>query len=46
MKQNRCEGQTSDEAMLVQRATGHDVDTFGKPYGMHLASVHRHIEIA
>jgi len=41
--QNRSEGQTSDEAMLVQRAIGHDADAFGRLYDMHVDRVYRHI---
>ena len=43
MKQNRSEGQTSDEAMLVQRAIGHDAEAFGRLYDMHVDRVYRHI---
>ena len=46
MNQNRSEGQTSDEAMLVQRAIGHDAEAFGRLYDMHVDRVYRHIEIA
>jgi len=41
--QNRSEGQTSDEAMLVQRAIGHDAEAFGRLYDMHVDRVYRHI---
>jgi len=44
--QNRSEGQTSDEAMLVQRAIGHDAEAFARLYDMHVDRVYRHIEIA
>ncbi len=43
MKQNRSEGQTSDEAMLVQRAIGHDAEAFGRLYDMNVDRVYRHI---
>ena len=43
MNQNRFEGQTSDEAMLVQRAIGHDAEAFGRLYDMHIDRVYRHI---
>jgi hypothetical protein len=46
MNQNSYEGQMLDEAILVQRAVGHDTDAFGEPYGMHVSRVHGHIEIA
>jgi len=41
--QNHSEGRTSDEAMLVQRAIGHDAEAFGKLYDMHVDRVYRHI---
>jgi len=40
---NRSEGQTSDEAMLVQRAIGYDAEAFGRLYDMHADRVYRHI---
>ena len=43
MNQNRSEGQTSDEAMLVQRAIGHDAEAFGRLYDMNVDRVYRHI---
>ncbi len=43
MNQNRFEGQTSDEAMLVQRAIGHDAEAFER---LHVGRVYGHIEIA
>jgi len=43
VNQNRFEGQTSDEAMLVQRAIGHDAEAFGRLYDMHIDRVYRHI---
>ena len=43
MDQNRSEGQTSNEAMLVQRAIGHDAEAFGRLYDMHVDRVYRHI---
>ena len=43
MNQNRSEGTTSDEVMLVQRAIGHDAEAFGKLYDMHVDKVYRHI---
>jgi RNA polymerase sigma-70 factor (ECF subfamily) len=43
VKQNHSEGQTSDEAMLVQRAIGRDAKAFGRLYDMHVDRVYRHI---
>ena len=43
MNQNRSEGQTSDEAMLVQRAIGYDAEAFGRLYDMHVDRVYKHI---
>jgi len=43
VKQNRSEGQTSDEAILVQRAIGHDAEAFGRLYDMNVDRVYRHI---
>jgi len=43
VNQNRFEGQTSDEAMLVQRAIGHDAEAFGRLYDMNVDRVYRHI---
>jgi RNA polymerase sigma-70 factor (ECF subfamily) len=43
VNQNRSEGQTSNEAILVQRAVGHDAEAFGKLYDMHVDRVYRHI---
>ena len=43
MNQNRSEGTTSDEAILVQRAIGHDAEAFGRLYDMHVDRVYRHI---
>ena len=43
MKQNRSEGQTSDEYKLVQRAIQHDTEAFGKLYDMNVDRVYRHI---
>ena len=43
MNQNRSEGQTSDEVMLVQRAIGHDAEAFGRLYDMHVDRVYRHV---
>ena len=43
MNHNRSEGQTSDEAMLVQRAIGHDAEAFGRLYDMHVDRVYGHI---
>jgi RNA polymerase sigma-70 factor (ECF subfamily) len=37
------EGQTSDEAVLVQKAVGHDAEAFGKLYDMHVDRLYRHI---
>jgi RNA polymerase sigma-70 factor (ECF subfamily) len=41
--QNRSEGQTADEAMLLQKAIGHDAEAFGRLYDMHVNRVYRHI---
>jgi len=43
VNQNRFEEQTLDEAMLVQRAIGHDAEAFGRLYDMHVDRVYRHI---
>jgi RNA polymerase sigma-70 factor (ECF subfamily) len=43
VNQNHSEEQTSDEAVLVQRAIGHDAEAFGRLYDMHLDRVYRHI---
>jgi len=43
VNQNHSEGQTSDEAMLVERAIGHDAEAFGRLYDMHVDRVYRHI---
>jgi RNA polymerase sigma-70 factor (ECF subfamily) len=43
VNQNRSEGQTSNEAMLVRRAVGHDAEAFGRLYDMHVDRVYRHI---
>ena len=43
MNQNRSEGWTSDEAVLVQKAIGHDAVAFGKLYDMHVDRLYRHI---
>jgi hypothetical protein len=43
---NRYEGQTLDEAMLVQRAIGHDAKAFGRLYDIHVDRVYGYIEIA
>jgi RNA polymerase sigma factor (sigma-70 family) len=43
VNQNRSEGQTSDEAMLVQRAISHDAEAFGTLYDMHVDRVYKHI---
>ncbi|MBE0431617.1 MAG: sigma-70 family RNA polymerase sigma factor [Dehalococcoidia bacterium] len=43
MHQNRSEGYEADEAILVERAIGHDADAFGKLYDMHVDRVYRHI---
>ena len=43
MNQNHFEGQTSDEARLVQRAIGHDAEAFGRLYDMHVDRIYRHI---
>lgn len=43
MHRNRSEGQTSDEAVLVQRAVGHDAEAFGRLYDMYVDRVYRHI---
>ena len=46
MNHNRYEGQTLDEAMLVQRASGHDAKAFGRLYDIHVDRVYGYIEIA
>ncbi|MFP3898913.1 MAG: RNA polymerase sigma factor [Dehalococcoidia bacterium] len=43
MSPNDSEGQTSEEAILVERAIGHDADAFGRLYDMHVDRVYRHI---
>ena len=43
MYRNRSQGQAEDEAILVQRAIGHDADAFGKLYDMHVDRVYRHV---
>ena len=42
MNQNRSEGQTSDEDMLVQRTVGHDAEASGGLDGMHVDRVYGH----
>jgi hypothetical protein len=46
MNQNSYKGQMLDEAMLVERAIGHDAEAFGRLYVMHVDRIYRHIEIA
>jgi len=46
VNQNRCEGETLDEAMLVQRAIGDDAEAFGRLYDMHVGRIYGYIEIA
>jgi len=41
--QNNSEGQALDEAMLVQKAIGHDANAFGRLYDVHVDRVYRHI---
>ena len=43
MSPNNSEGQISEEAILVERAIGHDADAFGRLYDMHVDRVYRHI---
>jgi RNA polymerase sigma-70 factor (ECF subfamily) len=43
VNQNRSEEKTSDEAMLVQKAIGHDAEAFGRLYDMHVDRVYRNI---
>jgi len=43
VNQKRSEEQKSDEAMLVQRAIGHDTEAFGRLYDMNVDRVYRHI---
>ena len=43
MNRDRSEEPTSDEAMLVQRAIGHDPEAFGRLYDIHVDRVYRHI---
>jgi hypothetical protein len=40
MNQNRYEGQILYEAMLVQRAVGHDTEAFGRLYDMHVDRIY------
>jgi hypothetical protein len=42
VNQNRSEGQTSDEALLVQRAIGLDAGAFGRSYDAHIDRVYGH----
>jgi RNA polymerase sigma-70 factor (ECF subfamily) len=41
--ENRADGLTSDEAILIQRAIGHDPEAFGRLYDMHVNRVYRHV---
>ena len=43
MDQNHSEEQTSDEAMLVQRAISRDAEAFGRLYDMHVDRVYKHV---
>jgi len=43
VNQNRSEGTTSDEAILVQKAISHDAEAFGRLYDMHVDRVYRNI---
>lgn len=43
MHKNQPEQQISDEAMLVQKAVGHDAHAFGGLYDMYVDRVYRHI---
>jgi RNA polymerase sigma-70 factor (ECF subfamily) len=43
VNQNRSGAKTSDEAMLVQKAIGHDAEAFGRLYDMHVDRVYRNI---
>lgn len=43
MYENCCEGRTSDEAVLIQRAIGRDANAFGSLYDMHVDRVYRNI---
>jgi len=43
VNRDRSEEPTSDEAMLVQRAIGHDPEAFGRLYDIHVDRVYRHI---
>ncbi len=43
MNQDRSEGTASDEAILVQKAIGHNAEAFGRLYDMHVDRVYRNI---
>ncbi len=43
MPQKLSDGETSEEAILVRRATKHDADAFGRLYVLHVDRVYRHI---
>ena len=43
MNQKHSEGKTSNEAMLVQKAIGHDANAFGRLYDMYVDRVYRNI---
>lgn len=43
MFQNHPDELTSEEAILVQRAIGHDAEAFGKLYDMHINRLYRHV---
>jgi RNA polymerase sigma-70 factor (ECF subfamily) len=43
VQQKGSTGQTSDEAVLVQRAMGRDPEAFGRLYDMYVDRIYRHI---
>jgi RNA polymerase sigma-70 factor, ECF subfamily len=43
VNQNGSEGRSSDEAVLIQRAVGHDAEAFGKLYDIHVDRIYRHV---
>jgi RNA polymerase sigma-70 factor (ECF subfamily) len=43
VNQDRSEGTASDEAILVQKAIGHDAEAFGRLYDMHVDRIYRNI---
>jgi RNA polymerase sigma-70 factor (ECF subfamily) len=43
VNQNGSEVRSSDEAVLIQRAVGHDAEAFGKLYDIHVDRIYRHV---